>query len=374
MGNAQGNGGTIALKAPKVTVSGGATVVANTESQGNAGSIGITATDMLIDGNGSGVGSQVLTNAKGNGGTIVLKVPQVSLSNGATITADNQGQGNAGGNIEITSRSIRLDGSSIVSKTTSGNGGNLTLTAQDFLLLRRNSQISTTAGTAQAGGNGGRINIDTNFIIAVPGENSDITANAFSGEGGKVTINGRGIFFVEPKSRQDLEQQLGTTNPTQLDPSQLPTNDITAISQENPNLSGQVSINTPDLDPSKGLVALPTLVVDTSKVIETGNCAALNSPQGNTFTITGRGGLPPSPYEPLSSDVVWSDTRLTNIRSGDRSTSSSSPKKPVKTSEKIVIVPATGWVFNGKGQVTLISHASGATPERLGTATSCIQP
>jgi large exoprotein involved in heme utilization and adhesion len=26
------------------------------------------------------------------------------------------------------------------------------------------------------------------------------------------------------------------------------------------------------------------------------------------------------------------------------------------------------------GQVTLISHASGATPERLGTATTCIQP
>ncbi|MEI2581437.1 hypothetical protein [Scytonema sp. PRP1] len=46
----------------------------------------------------------------------------------------------------------------------------------------------------------------------------------------------------------------------------------------------------------------------------------------------------------------------------------------IKTSEEIVIVPATGWVFNGKRQVTLISHASGATPERLSTATSCIQP
>ncbi len=34
----------------------------------------------------------------------------------------------------------------------------------------------------------------------------------------------------------------------------------------------------------------------------------------------------------------------------------------------------TTWVFNGKGEVSLISHASSATPERLGaTATSCVQ-
>nr|WP_199784686.1 hypothetical protein [Nostoc sp. 'Lobaria pulmonaria (5183) cyanobiont'] len=54
--------------------------------------------------------------------------------------------------------------------------------------MRHGAQISTTAGTAEAGGNGGNINIDvpSGFIVAVPSENSDITANAFTGTSGRL--------------------------------------------------------------------------------------------------------------------------------------------------------------------------------------------
>src|SRR3712207_8808007 len=39
-----------------------------------------------------------------------------------------------------------------------------------------------------AGGDGGNININADFVVAVPKEDSDITANAFNGRGGNINI------------------------------------------------------------------------------------------------------------------------------------------------------------------------------------------
>ncbi|MGI8502595.1 MAG: hypothetical protein ACR2LR_15870, partial [Hassallia sp.] len=81
---------------------------------------------------------------------------------------------------------------------------------------------------------------------------------------------------------------------------------------------------------------------------------------GSELTVTGHGGLPLSPDDFLSPDVVWTDTRL-----GATTAQQDKPKKPVAKSpskpEAIAIVPATGWVFNNKGEVTLISSAPSAS-------------
>ena len=116
------------------------------------------------------------------------------------------------GNLQITAQSIRLDNlAKLQAAATSGQGGDITLQVQDLLLLRRNSEISTTAGIAGAGGNGGNITIDnTPFIVAVPFENSDIKANAYIGQGGKVTINAQGIFGLAQRNLEDLQTLLNT--------------------------------------------------------------------------------------------------------------------------------------------------------------------
>jgi large exoprotein involved in heme utilization and adhesion len=185
------------------------------------------------------------------------------------------------------------------------------------------------------------------LIIAVPGENSDITANAFTGSGGRVEINTSGLFGIQPSSRLTSE------------------NDITAFSES--GISGEIAINRPDVEQRLEFVELPTVLADTSNIIDT-SCAAFADGEGNSFTVTGRGGLPPSPNEFLSTDVVWLDTRLSTITSQQRRSEVSAPKPVSKAkAEAVEIVPATGWVFDGKGNVTLISHASnannlGATP------------
>ncbi|MBW4609651.1 MAG: filamentous hemagglutinin N-terminal domain-containing protein [Hassallia sp. WJT32-NPBG1] len=364
LGNATGKGGTINLNAPTVTVSGGADIVANTEAQGNAGTITVNAKQVFLDGQASdkephGIGSAVFGSASGNGGQIVINTGLLNLTNNAQLIVSSVGQGTAG-EIKIDSGSIRLDNQSAIRATTAfGNGGNITLRAKDLLLLRRRSQISTTAGDDRAGGDGGNITINTPFLIAVPNENSDISANAFSGRGGKVDITATGVYGIESRPQPTLQS------------------DITASSQL--GVAGVVLINTPDVDPSRGLIILPTLVVNSPELLAP-ECNSFIGKEGSSFTVTGRGGLPPSPDDFLSGDVVWSDTRnLAQASSVSNLTlepashrASTSAKVPPKTTERIAIIPATGWVFNGKGEVTLISDSS--TTERFGSSSdTCLK-
>ncbi|MEC4817818.1 MAG: filamentous hemagglutinin, partial [Scytonema sp. PMC 1069.18] len=195
------------------------------------------------------------------------------------------------------------------------------------------------------------------FIVSVNNENNDITANAFEGGGGRIAITSSGNFNIQQRDRKELERLLGTA--TQLDPRQLPTNDITAFSQINPTLEGQINISTLDVDQNLGLIELPAVLADVSDIVDTGCGAIASTPdaQGSKFFITGRGGLPPSPDQPLTTDVIWSDTRRATVTSQQQS-----PKKPEtqvqSKSDVIKINPATGWVFDNQGNVTLIGNTS----------------
>jgi len=87
---------------------------------------------------------------------------------GASNNAQNNIVKGNGGNIEITTDQLLLNGAGLLASTTSGNGGNITFNLSDYLLLRNGSLISTNAGTASSGGNGGNITINTPFIITLP--------------------------------------------------------------------------------------------------------------------------------------------------------------------------------------------------------------
>ena len=121
---------------------------------------------------------------------------------------------------------LQLNNGFIEAQTASTQGGDINLQIGELLLLRNESQITTTAGNAQAGGDGGNIDINSKFIVSIPEENSDITANAFTGNGGKVNINSSGIFGIE--RQQDVTGK----------------SDITASSQL--GISGETNINADD--------------------------------------------------------------------------------------------------------------------------------
>jgi large exoprotein involved in heme utilization and adhesion len=374
---ATGNGGNIDITTKSLFLTDGSQLQVLTRGQGSAGTVTIRATDTVsfdgVNSNGypSAAASTVEAGAVGNGGGINVTTGSLSVTNGALLSSSSQGNG-AAGNIEVAAHSIKLDNlANLTAETAIGKGGNITLQDLDLLLMRRGSQISTTAGTARQPGDGGNIiiNAPNGFIVAVPRENSNITANAFSGSGGRIQINATNIFGLTVLSREDLVRVFGN-DLTNIDFQRLPSS-ITAISQTSPNLNGQVNLNTPDIDINRGLVALPAEVVDATGLIDQNFCAA-TSGRSSSFTITGRGGLPPSPNSALNSDKVWEDWRLTTVPSGDveqqatrRSANATRAFQPTITPKRATpkpIVEATGWVKNELGEVFLTANPPTVTP------------
>ncbi|BBD60219.1 hypothetical protein NIES2109_30140 [Nostoc sp. HK-01] len=311
-----------------------------TQGTGDAGAIRITTPELRIL---DGAEISAATLETGKGGNLIIKASDtLRVQNGSQISVSSTGNVAEAGNIDVTADLVRLDGGKITAQTLSGNGGDISLSIANLLFLRRRSTISTTAGTNASGGNGGniKINIPNGFVVAIPSENTDITANAFTGSGGRIDITAQNLFGIQSR------------------PFNTPTSDITASSQF--GINGVVNINTPDVDLARGVLVLSTNIIDPSQLIEQ-SCAAVNSSQGSQLTVTGRGGLPVTPNEPLSSEVIWSDTRLRNRIAPINQSRATHTQLP-KVVDIPHLIPATGWIFNNQGQVTLVAHNSTATP------------
>jgi filamentous hemagglutinin family protein len=336
---------------------------ASTNGQGQGGTLTIKADQIELRGKpGSRSGLFAAATSIGSAGDIALSTRQLTVQDGAQVSVESRNlQKGQAGDMRINTGSITLDNQGeITAKTASGNGGNIDLNVQDVLLMRHNSRISTSAGTAQAGGNGGNITITApnGFLVTALNANNDITANAFTGSGGNVNITAQQIYGFVPLSRDELLK----LRPLDLDPTQLPTNDITAISQGNPNLNGTVRITTPDVDPSRGLVALPANLVDASNQIAQG-CAPRNG-QTSSFVATGRGGLPLNPRGQLqgrSTMIDW--VSVTSESEHDRQNGVSEKLAPPSVSlPQPKIVEAQGWIKDANGQVILVTQSPVTIP------------
>ncbi len=273
-----GRAGNINITANNFNLTEGVTVVTNTTSSGQAGDIQLQIRDNLnlVD---SAIAASTAPNSQGKGGNIDID-PQVVTLNNSQIAVNSQGEG-TGGSITLQAGNLNLDNQSAISaETLSTDGGNIEIALGENLILRDNSQISATAGTARAGGDGGNIEIDAQFILAFPTEDSNITANAFFGNGGNISITAEGILGLEFRE-----------NPTIL-------SDITASSEF--GLAGTVNIDTLETDPNRGLITLPQQAVDTQVAL---GCD-VDGEGAVTFYNLGRGGLATSPHDFLIPDTV----------------------------------------------------------------------
>ncbi|ELS00668.1 filamentous hemagglutinin family N-terminal domain [Xenococcus sp. PCC 7305] len=326
-----GEGGTLTITTPSLSVTNGAQLQALTEDSGNAGDIRIFDTDfVLLSGANTGLFSDTTETSTGNAGNIFVDSEVIEIRDRAEISVDSKGTGE-GGTITLSGDDLTLDDQGRISATTaSTDGGDITLNINDLILLQRESNIATDAGTAGAGGNGGNITINTPFIVAPASENSDITADASQGNGGNIDITATGLFGIEFREEETDRS------------------DITASSEF--GLAGIVVINNPDVDPTAGLVELPDQTTDPSDRIIAG-CGAV---EGNSFTITGRGGLPENPTNSIRGQAVLSDLR-------DFTDADSDPNLPTVKLERSrsqvpkSIVQVSGWLVNQDGEVELVA-------------------
>ncbi|WP_445628670.1 two-partner secretion domain-containing protein [Nostoc sp. DSM 114167] len=343
----QGKAGNIFVTANTYKASNGGQLRTTTSSNFDAGNITLKVQDNIsLSGSQTGLFANTTDSSIGNGGSIFIDPRTLNITDGAKIAVDSQGTGD-GGSIKLAAGILTLNNGSISAETRSNTGGNITLNLQDLLLLRNGSQISTTAGNRQFGGDGGNITINSPFIVAVPKENSDITANAFTGIGGKVDITTNGIFGI-------VSQKRPTEN-----------SDITASSEL--GVSGEVTINSPDTDPSRGLIQLPSNLIDASRQIAQG-CTPRRGQNASRFIATGRGGLPQSPNEPLQGRAVitgWVDLPPQTTAIADKLSTASI----TKSSDRIV--EAQGWIVDPNGNIMLVAQSGQSSS--IPSAMSCSQ-
>lgn len=346
--------GDTTVSTRNMIIRNGGNISTTTLSAGDGGRLTVKVSDTLeLVGTGNFTGGGVLVEipsslvsssgradfpalqATGAAGVLTVNVGQLIIRDGAQVAVNSLGSGDAG-TLEIVADLIQLDNQGTINAATdSGQGGNLSLKTQN-LVMNRESQITTNAGNTD----GGNITIMTDTLVAQ--ENSDITANAQQGRGGRVSITAQGIFGTE------FREQL------------TPLSDITATSELGPEFSGTVNIVIQGIDPSQGLVDFPENFTDTSTLIAIG-CAA---DEGNYFALTGRGGLPANPTQPLASETVWSDVRNLSV--------ASSPSPVAKTENNFQfsrpnpqpqIIEAQGWIVNEKGQVELVANLPESSPQ-----------
>jgi filamentous hemagglutinin family protein len=381
--NGSADAGELRINTQRLIVRDGAGVGASTLGAGRGGEMVINASDSIevigksIDGRSpTGIATasgDIFTtfffpiNPTGAAGNLSITTGQLSVRDGALVTVASLGAGDAGtlnvvadaialdnqgsidattrsgqgGNINLQAREIKLDRRGRISANTgSGSEGNISLEARD-IQLRRNSLISTNADNTR----GGNISINTDTLVAVPQEDSDITANAQQGTGGRVSVTAQGIFGTEFRDRL------------------TPESDITATSDLGPQSSGTVQIDIRGIDPSQGLVSLPENAIDPRQLITT----SCEKNQDNSFIITGRGGLPLDPIRIITGRTLWRDVRpIENQRNqGDEQALTASPSS-------LPLTEATGWLRNAQGQVELIAHTSKASTQPFGyTPTNC---
>ncbi|MBO0350563.1 filamentous hemagglutinin N-terminal domain-containing protein [Phormidium pseudopriestleyi FRX01] len=324
-----GNAGYVLIQTGQFRAENQSFISTFTDQEGNAGFLGIVAGESVELLNNSAL--ETTTGGIGDAGFLQIQTRSLTLDN-SSITVSAQGTGEAG-NLNIATDRMSLNNSVLLGIAASGRGGNVQLEVNELLTLRQGSAISAEAlGT----GDGGNVAVITDAIALL--ENSRISANAVQGMGGNIQIFSQALF-------------------------ESPESQITASS--NQGIDGVVSVNTPDLQPTQGLIALPSEIVNiTNLVFE--KCGIGTSQ--NEFIVTGRGGLPPNPTDPFNGDRVLED--LGTLQSypdlpRQQSTGAKIPPTPP-------LVEANTWAIAPDGQLILTTAPTPHHPgDRWDTPAHC---
>jgi filamentous hemagglutinin family protein len=337
----EGDGGTIDIDATESVTLEGKSGIFNAVGQsavGNGGTLNITTPNLTLT-NGSGILASTL--GEGDGGSIFINSTDIALTNGSLIDASNLGGIGNGGSVFVKADTLALDNGTILAtnittESPSANatpkvGGNITLEITKSLSLDNDSNISALA-TSNA--NGGNVDINANVIVAFPKGNNDITASA-QRRGGNISIASEGIFGIEERSLNDF------------------TNDINASSEVS-GFDGTVNINTSDINPVQGATELPSNVVEpeqtTAQACETGRGTA-----NNGLAIAGKGGVTPTPDAPLNSE---------NIINSEQNPAAFAIPEPIETSQG-KIQPARGMTVTKSGHIVLTAYPTNKAGERI---------
>ncbi|MCT7955595.1 two-partner secretion domain-containing protein [Laspinema palackyanum] len=327
-----GSAGYVLIQTDQLSLQNQSIVSTFASGEGNAGFLGIAASESVELQEKSAL--ETSTEGIGDAGFLEIDTRSLTLENSG-ISVSAQGTGEAG-NLNIASDRLSLNNGFLLGIAASGRGGNVQLEVNDLLTLRQGSTISAEAlGT----GDGGNVAVTTDAIALL--ENSRIRATAVEGMGGNIQIFTQALF-ESPKSQ------------------------ITASS--NQGIDGVVSVNTPDLQPTHGLIALPSEMLNLGNLVFEGCGTGASQSE---FIVTGRGGLPPNPTDPFNGDRILED--LGTVQSNrDLTPQRFTGDQPAMIPPTPPLVEANTWAIAPNGQLILTTAPTPKHPgDRWNTPENC---
>jgi len=342
-----GNGGQIDINTAQLAIYDGSQIQA-LAGEGKGGTITVNARELIdISGTGilrsrnsSGSPTETVLNSgftassgredlpfaeqpKGESGNLIINTAKLNIQDSASVSVNNYGFANAG-DIKITAANLTLDtAGKIDANTVSGEGGSISVMAEDLITLDNQSGISTTA---QQDGDGGNIFLEADNLLLL--EQNKINADAQQGSGGNISINTQG-FFISSDSAVTASSQVDTQ-------------------------SGTIKIITLDLNSRLNMSQNKYSPLVAEDYIYRG-CGGGQDFAQNHFQNIGRGGIPSNPIQ----ETANLDT-LTDL--GKHSPASKSVKqgssKPVANfiPQNAPVSEADAWKINSQGKVELIAH------------------
>lgn len=295
-----GRGGEIAIEVSELVVHGGSEIAATASGTGDAGGITIHAEDSITisgaddSGNPSRLsslserkdmeagraGAIEVTTAKldmrggeisvtslgeGAAGDVRVIADEVYLRDGAVIAAESASTTQQGGSLDLEASSLFLsEASSVTTRAAQANGGNIEISSRD---VRLGESSTVSASVAGGGGNGGNVTISADGGTIVLIGDSTVTANAVGGSGGNVTI-AADAFLRCPGCTVSASSELSE--------------------------QGTVSISGVESNLVGALSALPVDYLDVEEVAAR-RCAVRVGE--SSFTVRGVEGVPPAPGE-----------------------------------------------------------------------------
>ncbi|MBD3885422.1 filamentous hemagglutinin N-terminal domain-containing protein [Phormidium tenue FACHB-886] len=295
---AQGNAGTVRIRANRLDMTQGGQILSSTSSRGNARNIELSVLDEInLSGNNTGLFANTEPNSTGRGGNITIATEQLDVQDQAEIAVNSLGTGRAG-NVAVTASTLLSNRGRITAETLSSQGGNIDLQIADRLDLDDRSLISSSTQD----GEGGQLTLNANQAPTHVNldRSSRITTEATgSGSAGDLILNASQLTLQRRSniSASNLSSRTGGTIRLRgLDALQLNNSDISATTQTGRagNLIVNAANGTVQLQNQAGLSVEATdggtagslRITADQLTVDSGAIASVRSPRGQAGNLT----------------------------------------------------------------------------------------
>jgi filamentous hemagglutinin family protein len=349
--------------------------------------LGLDYTNVANFGNIELSGLSAVTASGPGGGAIALRSGNVTLRDGSSLVSDTIGSMDGRG-IKIEAARFSLLDRAFLGSTTSGSGAggpievrtseNIELKGIGFENFRRRllnpdlaqkppdiavRQSSIITGTVGAG-RAGEIALDTKRLTIRDGS-VILNPTLGTGDGGSVTIRASESVEINASGLLTTSFNSGTAGSIAIETGQLSVTDGAVVSpstlgagnsrDENVIFPPPPAWQAPKSISVSRFVQLRQYFVAPTALIAANFCTKGTE---SAFTVTGKGGVPASPDDTLSSAALrwtWVEEVGSSATDNVPDVTARAPREFGEIRDREV-VPARGWVVNAQGEVMLVAN------------------